>query len=80
MQPASTVGTCSSSLLQQVEKGNLSGKKRWWLEGNSPQFLQYFDEEERDNKVMCQLCKQKLTYNHAIGARRNYIQLRHQDR
>ncbi len=37
---------------------------------------QNFDEEETDNKVVVQLCQQKLTYNHSTGAMRNHIQLR----
>ncbi len=36
-------------------------KDRWRLEGKLAPFWQYFDEEQSDNKAVCQLCKQKLT-------------------
>ncbi|CAJ1081952.1 zinc finger BED domain-containing protein 1-like [Xyrichtys novacula] len=38
----------------------------------------YFDAAD-DNKVVCRLCKQKLTYNHSTGVMRNHIHSRHLD-
>ncbi len=86
MQPASTAGYCPSPVLHTSAGGEVKvqwDKERWQLDGNQESegissVWQYFDEES-DNKVMCRLCKQKLTYNHSTGAMRNHIQLRHLD-
>ncbi len=41
--------------------------------------LQYFDEEESDNKVVCRMCTRKLAYNRSTRAMRNHIYQRYLD-